>query len=73
MSLFVKNLLIKKEIIIIDDKGIKNTDALHGKVRANDSISVINCINESDIEKKPKIAKGINRRLFLKIKKREIK
>ena len=65
LSFFDKNLLIKKDITIMDDKGTKKTEALHGKARASDSFSVKICIILNNIDKNPKVIKGKKIFLFL--------
>ena len=65
LFLFEKNLFNKKEIIIIDDSGIKKTEALHGNVNAKVLFSVKNCNVESNIELIPKIVNGTKIFLFL--------
>ena len=63
--MFKKNLFNKNEIIIIDDNGIKKTEALHGNANAKVLLSVKNCNIESDIELNPKIVNGTNIFLLL--------
>ena len=70
---FSLNLSIKKDIMIIDEIGIKNTDDLHGNMSARLLISTKYWIIDTKIEQKPKIPKEINNFVLSLIKIKEIK
>mgnify|MGYP005711518395 FL=1 len=70
---FSLNLSIKKDIMIIDEIGIKNTDDLQGNMSARLLISTKYWIIDKKIEQKPKIPKEINSFVLSLIKIKEIK
>ena len=70
---FSLNLSIKKDIMIIDEIGIKNTDDLQGNISARLLISTKYWIIDKKIEQMAKIPKEINNFALFLIKIKEIK
>ena len=64
---------IKKDIMIIDERGIKNTDDLQGNMSARLLISTKYWIVDNIIEQRPNIPKEINNFVLSLIKIKEIK
>ena len=66
-------LSIKKDIIIIDEIGIRNTEDLHGNINARLLISKKYWIIDKKIEQKPNTPKEINNFFLSLIRNKEIK